>query len=95
MKNPNIKEFYLNPANFNKWAHQNAVEYTGDFVDGCLLDNFVVFTKHGIAAIYEHYVNPWQSNYRVEFIRTPKTEEPGWTQKLFSRWYEFESACEE
>jgi len=91
----NIKEFYLNPTQFDKWSHQNDIEYTGDFVDGVLLDNFVVFTKHGVAAIYEHYVNCWQSDYRVEFLRCHKNDEPGWTQAIFNRWYAFEGSCYE
>lgn len=91
----NIKEFYLSPTDFNKWAHQNEVEYTGDFVDGVLLDNFVVFTKHGIAAVYEHYINPWQSDYRVEFVRCHKDSYSGWTRPVLNKWYEFEDACAE
>ena len=84
-----IHAFYLEPKHFDKWAHQNQIEYTGDFVEGVLLDNFVVFTKHGIAALYAHYLNPWQSNYIVEFVREDKNNSE-WTQKIMERWYKFE-----
>ena len=85
-----IKEFYLNPCHYNKWAHQNQVEYTGHCVEGVLLDNFVVITKHGMAAIYEHYVNPNKSNYRIEFQREGKLEEGGDYIALWHNWYLFE-----
>ena len=85
-----IKEFYLNPTHFNKWAHQNEVSYTGVFIEGCLLDNFVVKTKHGMAAVYEHYVNPNISDYRVEFQRTGKLEEGTGFINLWHNWYLFE-----
>ena len=83
------KEFYLDPTQFDKWAHQNQIEYTGDFREGVLLDNFVVFTKHGIAAVYENYVNPWRSNYKVEFKRLHKWDDPGWTEPVFLNWWKF------
>lgn len=69
-----------------KWMHQNKAEYTGDFVEGCLLDNFVVETRRGFAAIYEQYATPNSSVYRVEF-------EPGTAQNVFARWYKFYDAC--
>ncbi len=85
-----IKEFYLNPAQFNKWAHQNQIEYTEHYVEGVLLDSFVVFTKHGMAAIYEHYRSPWVSDYRVEFQREGKLEEGRDYVALWHNWYKFE-----
>lgn len=75
--------FNLNPSAFEKWMHQNKAEYTGDFVDGCLLDNFVVSTKRGYAAIYERYINNQTSGYRVEF-------QPGTAEDVFQHWCEFE-----
>lgn len=76
--------FRINPgANFEKWAHQNNAEYTGDFLCGCLLDNFVMVTKRGYAAFYEHYVNGGMSDYYVEF-------QAGAAKDVFNAWYEFE-----
>lgn len=86
MKNK-ITAFNLNPKYLEMWIHQNKAEYAGDFIDGSLLDNFVVATKRGFAAIYECYVNEWQSQYRIEF-------QPGTAQDVFRRWYEFEKESE-
>jgi hypothetical protein len=76
--------FRLEPGPaFEKWARQNGAEYTGDYVEGCLLDNFIVATRRGYAAFYEHYVNEWTSDYYVEFQR-------GAAQAVFANWYKFE-----
>ena len=79
-----VTSFQLDPGPaFDKWVHQNSAEYTGDYVDGCLLDSFIMCTPRGFAAFYENYLNEWSSNYYVEF-------QPGAAQKVFSNWYEFE-----
>ena len=83
-----IKKFYLNPCYFDMWAHQNKVEYIS-YIEGVLLDNYLVMTKHGLAAIYEHYVNPNRSTYEVHFMREYK-DVPGWTQIVCKEWYDFE-----
>ena len=75
--------FKISPANLEKCMHQNRAKYAGVCVEGTLLDNFVVVTKRGFAAIYERYVNPNMSEYLVEF-------EPGAAQGVWKRWYEFE-----
>lgn len=63
--------FILN-MDLEKWMHQNSATYTGDFFDGCLLDNFIVACNNGVAALYEHYCNEWSSCYEVHFGRTPE-----------------------
>ena len=76
--------FRINPgAAFEKWMYQNGAEYAGDYVEGCLLDNFVVSTRRGFAAVYENYVSEWASDYYIEF-------QPGAAQDVFSNWYKFE-----
>ena len=76
--------FRLEPgAAFEKWIHQNGAEYTGDYIEGCLLDSFVMVTRRGFAAFYENYINEWTSDYYVEF-------QPGAAQAVFSNWYKFE-----
>ena len=76
--------FRLDPGPaFHKWAHQNSAEYTGEYIEGCLLDNFIMSTPRGYAAFYERYVNAWTSEYYVEFQAGP-------AQAVFSNWYEFE-----
>lgn len=77
--------FRMRAGNLAKWMHQNGAEYTGDYLEGCLLDNFIVSTRRGYAAIYEKYVNPNLSEYYIEF-------EPGAALNVFSNWYKFEEA---
>ena len=67
--------------NMNIWLHQNKAE-TVDFREGCLTDNFIVSTKRGYAAIFEHYLNSWSSGYLVEF-------EPGDAPNVWNRWEAF------
>ena len=66
-----MKTFLLK-MDLEQWLHHNNAEYTGDFFDGCLLDNFIVYCKNGVAALYEHYLNEWSSCYEVHFGRTPE-----------------------
>lgn len=73
----------MDPRMLDKWMHQNSAEYTGDFLDGVMLDNFVVWTKRGAAAFYENALNSWSSEYRVEF-------EPGDAPNVWKRWEAFE-----
>lgn len=82
-----MKKIILGSTKLEKWLHQNDAEYTGDFVDGVLLDNFVVMTKRGFAAVYEKYLNSNSSCYEIHF-------ETGTAQNMFNEWYEFESAME-
>ena len=77
-----IKTFLLDPAALEKWLHQNKAIYTGDFLEGCLLDSFIVSTRRGYAAIYERYINPNKSGYYVEF-------EAGTAAAVFNNWDEF------
>ena len=73
---------FLLKGDINKWLHQNQAEYTGDFFEGCLLDNFIVSCKNGIAALYEHYSNCWSSCYEVHFGRTEKEK-----RKIYDEFY--------
>lgn len=81
-----MTRFYIRPSKLDMWLHQNRAENTGSCVECRLLDNFTVITKRGVAAIYEHYLNEWTSNYYVEF-------EPikGCSGLVMKNWYEFES----
>lgn len=83
-----VKKFLIDPAALEKWLYQNKAEFTGDFLEGCLLDNFIVSTRRGYAAIYERYINPNKSGYYVEF-------EAGPAQNVFSNWYKMEEAYNE
>lgn len=81
--------FRLNMS-LEKWIHQNKAEYTGDFFDGCLLDNFIVACKNGVAALYEHCLNEWSSCYEVHFGRTPEE-----INAVYSEFYRMERMIEE
>ena len=78
-----MKRFYVGSCNIDKWLHQNGAEYTGDYYEGVLLDNYVVMTRRGFAAVYEHYLNANSSDYLIEW-------EPGPAQNVWKNWYEFE-----
>lgn len=82
-----MTQFRIGNNELERWMHQNKAQYTGSFVEGCLLDNFVVVTRRGFAAFYEHYINEWSSDYAVEF-------EAGPAQTVWRRWYEFEERSE-
>lgn len=75
MKNQ-ITTFTISSTDFEKWAHQNRAEYTGDYFAGCLLDNFIVTTKNnGLAAVYEKPLNVWSSCYYIEFARDDRLQD--------------------
>ena len=74
----------------SRWMHQNKAQYTGAYVEGVLVDSFVVETKRGIAAIYEHALNEWTSNYYVEFTDYKNGFKNGEVDKIWSNWYAFE-----
>ena len=85
--------FYLEPANLEKWIHQNEGIYTGMFVDGCLLDNFVLGCKRGFAIFYESVVNCWTSRYKVVFVPYKTGHRPEY-DKAFSDWFAFADEAE-
>lgn len=84
---PRLTKLRISPKNLEKWMHQNEAKYTGVFVEGCLLDNFVLVCKRGFAAVYEHYLNCWSSDYLIEF-------QSGAAQSVWKNWYKFEEAAE-
>lgn len=77
----------IDPNQLEKWMHQNKAEYTGDYIEGCLLDNFVVATRRGYAAIYANPVTEWTSDYYIEF-------QPGAAPDVWRRWYDFANNME-
>lgn len=86
-----VTSFYLDPKDFDKWMYQNRGEYTGDFVEGCLLDSFVIATKRGYAFFYENALNSQSSDYAVYFIpyKSGKKHLKAYDH-LWANWYEFE-----
>lgn len=73
----------IGSVDLDKWLHQNKAEDSAlDFVVGCLLDNMIVQTKRGFAAIYEKYLNPNSSCYYIEF-------QPGDAPDVWEAWERF------
>lgn len=64
--NTRIIHFTINPRYLEKWIHQNAGEID-EIVEGCLLDSLLIACKRGYAALYEKYVNAYESTYEVYF----------------------------
>lgn len=56
------------------WLHQNHA-FIEECAEGCLLDNYLVTTKRGQAAIIETPVNCWTSCYTVYFSTDGETTE--------------------
>ena len=61
-----MKTFYID--NLDKWLHQNAADIW-DFSEGSLIDNYIVRTRRGYAAIIEKYATEWSSRHKVYFSR--------------------------
>ena len=61
-----IKSYRMNGYNVEKFIHQNDAEII-DGVDGCLLDDILLYARRGLIAIFETYVNPNLSAYTVHF----------------------------
>lgn len=85
-----MTQFYLNAGALGRWMHQNKAQYTGAYVEGVLVDSFIVETKRGTAALYEHCLNPNSSDYYVEFVDYKYGFKNGEMDKLWSNWYAFE-----
>ena len=84
--------FIVENGQMEKWEHQNGAEYTGDFFEGVLLDNYVLACKRGYAAHYERYVNPWMSAHEIRFEFYEDREA---CNDLFDEFYEREHEAEE
>lgn len=90
-KKEGVTTFQIGIGDMNKWIHQNNAEYTGDFVDGVLADSFMLSCKRGTAAVYEHYLNSWSSDYIVLFV--PYSDEKR-TNQLYDDFYKYVENCE-
>lgn len=61
-----MRKFKITGDFLEKWLYQNSA-FIEECADGCLLDNLLVTTKRGQAAIIETPVNCWTSCYTVYF----------------------------
>ncbi len=64
------------------WLYQNDGEIIEE-ITGCLLDNYLIGCKGGVAAAYETYRNCWTSVYTIKFERNSPD------MKIFSEWDKF------
>ena len=95
-KEDGVTAAYIGSTDFGQWMKQNQGEYTGEYVEGCLLDSFVVATKRGYAFFYEHFLNTGSSDYEMFFIPYKEAEKhnPNY-DVLWSEWFEFEDKYRE
>lgn len=79
----NLKTMTLTRSQLELIEDVTSAEYTGDFIDGVLLDNYMLSTAGGYIAVYEQYVNSNMSCYRIEY---------GDDAAVMERWQRFEAA---
>lgn len=71
-------------VDLEKWMVQNDTEYTGDFIEGTLLDNFLIWTRRGMAIITECFENCWSSSYLVRWSKDESLIYDLWDEVLES-----------
>ena len=75
-----------------KWEHQNRAEYMGDFVEGVLLDSYMLACKRGYCAVYARsHSAGWSSWHEYRFAAYKDKEA---CDELWREWREFEEAAE-
>lgn len=79
MENP-VQTFRTNTAGLNKFIQEHNAEYTGDFVDGTLLDNFMLGCDNGYAAVFEIALTCWTSCYEIQYQEGKATD-------VWNEWY--------
>lgn len=91
-----IKTFRIYGNNLEMWMKQNHATYTGDCIEGNLLDNFMLETPYGYAFFKEIALNCWTSCYEVTYALDRKSNGK-WKSlynKVWDMWYEFEKLME-
>lgn len=61
-----MKQYKLNPGILDKFIYQNKAEIV-DCIDGVLLDDLLFYTRRGMIALFETYVNSNMSDFTVYF----------------------------
>lgn len=59
--------------NISKFVTQNRGKIIDAF-DGCLLDNYLIWGRRGVIAVYERYINPNASGYTLIFAPHSDTD---------------------
>lgn len=99
MNSGKIVKFYIDSMQLEKWLYQNKAEFTGNCIEGVLLDNFGICTPKGFAFIYESYVNANQSRYYIEYAISKRKKDGKflWCKEfkaVWGNWYTFEKKGE-
>ena len=66
-------------------GYENIAEYR----EGVLLDSMLFYTKDGVIALIEQYVNCWESCYRVEMAKNG-TPEASKIERYFTMKWELD-----
>ena len=90
-----VKTYELGSVDLDKWLYQNGIkendlEYV-DVIEGCLVDNYLISCKNGLAMLKEHYLNSWTSDYILSFARYGDKEA---VDKVWNAWDEFQEFYE-
>ena len=79
----NVTVFEIAPCDIGIWIHQNDAQPL-DAIEGVLQDSCLYECRNGIAAVFEHYLNPNSSDY-----------ESGGVRFIFDLWDEAAAAAAE
>ena len=88
-----VTKFRIRPEEVGKWEHQNRAEYAGPFVEGVLLDSYVLACKRGWCFVYARSAAAgWSSWHEYKFAAYKDDEA---CKQLWDEWYELERWAEE
>lgn len=79
-----IVKFQFNPKYFEQFLNLVDGEII-ECVEGCLLDNFLIYSKLETIVVYEHYLNCWTSDFLILIQDSKETE-------IETQWWEY---CDE
>ena len=85
---------YIMDLSFDKWIHQNTINddiYWVDAMDGCLIDNYFIETKNGVAILKEKYINAWTSQHVLYFARNKNHDD---IMLLYQMWDDLKEQLE-
>lgn len=68
-----IVKFQFNPKYFEQFLNLVDGEII-ECVEGCLLDNFLIYSKLGTIVVYEHYLNCGSSDFLILIQDSKETE---------------------
>lgn len=69
-----------------RWEHQNSAEYTGEYIEGVLTDNYVLACKRGWCFVYEA-TDGWYPNTPIYKFAAYKDKEA--CEELWNEWLDF------